>query len=185
MLVCRFVGIIFKAAGQPTVIGEIIAGACLACALASVKRHSAEWGQEATFVSARARAAGRPAAAGALFQSLRARRWRNVRARAFMQWARVQRGAQCLRLGDAGRRSDIRRLFVWGVLARAAAARRRRGQSGRPIWQPAPPCGGVHRGSAARGPGVCCAATLPARPLCGCRVPAPCARALRTPAGAP
>jgi Kef-type K+ transport system membrane component KefB len=27
MLVCRFVGLVFKAAGQPTVIGEIIAGA--------------------------------------------------------------------------------------------------------------------------------------------------------------
>ena len=29
MLVCRFVGILFKAAGQPTVIGEIIAGILL------------------------------------------------------------------------------------------------------------------------------------------------------------
>jgi len=27
MLVCRFMGLIFKAIGQPTVIGEIIAGA--------------------------------------------------------------------------------------------------------------------------------------------------------------
>ena len=29
MLVCRFVGILFKAAGQPTVIGELIAGILL------------------------------------------------------------------------------------------------------------------------------------------------------------
>jgi Kef-type K+ transport system membrane component KefB len=27
MLVCRFIGLVFKAFGQPTVIGEIIAGA--------------------------------------------------------------------------------------------------------------------------------------------------------------
>jgi len=34
MLVCRFVGIVFKAIGQPTVIGEIIAGAQRAAACA-------------------------------------------------------------------------------------------------------------------------------------------------------
>jgi Kef-type K+ transport system membrane component KefB len=32
MLVCRFVGLIFKALGQPTVIGEIIAGVASLCA---------------------------------------------------------------------------------------------------------------------------------------------------------
>ena len=36
MLVCRFVGLIFRALGQPTVIGEIIAGAVRAHAFARV-----------------------------------------------------------------------------------------------------------------------------------------------------
>ena len=34
MLVCRFVGIVFKSIGQPTVIGEIIAGATLCIVMA-------------------------------------------------------------------------------------------------------------------------------------------------------
>jgi Kef-type K+ transport system membrane component KefB len=33
MLVCRFVGLVFKVLGQPTVIGEIIAGVVLCAAL--------------------------------------------------------------------------------------------------------------------------------------------------------
>ena len=40
MLVCRFVGLIFKALGQPTVIGEIIAGA--SCSLARLLASSAQ-----------------------------------------------------------------------------------------------------------------------------------------------
>jgi hypothetical protein len=56
MLVCRFVGILFKAAGQPTVIGEIIAGASARAQmlLSAPRRHAAAAGPHALPPPARA-----------------------------------------------------------------------------------------------------------------------------------